>query len=182
MNVRTQIINELIQRIGAKTYLEIGCQNRENNFNHIVCEKKICVDIDPAANPDVRMSSDDYFENYQMPFNVVFVDGDHSHEQSLKDIMNALDIAVMLVICHDTNPIDEKYAGPEWSGEVFKTIVEVNNRTDYHYYTYLEDPHGLTVIQKRVKRGQIVPLEPVETFADFEKNRQTILNVHSWKD
>ena len=41
---RTEIINRLIEKSNYKNYLEIGLDNPDNNYNHIVCENKECVD------------------------------------------------------------------------------------------------------------------------------------------
>ena len=51
---RTTIINYLISKCKAKSYLEIGVWNG-NNFDNIVCEKRVGVDPAPEQlkNPEL---------------------------------------------------------------------------------------------------------------------------------
>jgi hypothetical protein len=182
VNIRTSIINQLIQRYGAKTYLEIGCQNRENNFNHIDCEYKRCVDIDPAAKPDFLMSSDDFFvQNGLFDWDVIFIDGDHSYEQASRDLMHALDLTTKLIFMHDTHPLNEQYTQPGWSGEVYKVIIDLYNGIPgtNKYQTYLEDKHGLTVIYPTIEghRGKL----ECGSYKEFDRMKQEILNIQPWR-
>jgi hypothetical protein len=180
MNIRTQIINAIITASGARSYLEIGCQNRDNNFNHIRCPIKVCVDIDPKAEPDVCMSSDEFFKQNHVSFDVIFVDGDHSYKQASRDIFNAITWADKFVFCHDTNPIDKAYTSPDWSGEVYKAIIDLRNTTDLDFVTFLEDPHGLTVINVNEARKH-EHLTPT-SFEEFQAKRDQILRVEKWSE
>lgn len=182
MNIRTKIINAVIKASGARSYLEIGCQNRNNNFNHIECDLKVCVDIDPKANPDVCMSSDDFFNQNNIDFDVIFVDADHSYLQAKRDIFNAIKWANKFVFCHDTNPLDKKYTAPEWSGEVYKAIIDVSNLGNYDFVTFLEDPHGITMIN--VNEEMDPPRDSIKhmTFEEFQEKRDYILRVEKWSE
>ena len=96
MNSRTDIINYFIKSRNYKTYLEIGVDNGEN-LMQIVCPDKIGVDPTFAKLPAdarkycVRMTSDDFFRSISTDrlFDCIFIDGDHSYEQVVKDIRNS---------------------------------------------------------------------------------------------
>lgn len=170
-NVRTKIINALIQHLDAKSYLEIGTQDKNENFNQIKCNHKFCVDVDPKSKPDFVGTSDSFFER-QERFDVIFIDGDHSYNQAKKDILNAIKLANKAVVCHDTNPLNKEYTKPEWSGEVYKVISELG----HDIKTYLDDKHGLTIIYPSSEKFDSERV-PCETFEQFEANKAKILNI-----
>ena len=106
MNVRTKVIQEIINRKKAKNYLEIGI-NWGINFLNIFCLNKIGVDpyirisnlnklISLFKNPlnffnnYFEITSDEFFDRYQKwlaksGLDVIFIDGLHTYEQSLYD-------------------------------------------------------------------------------------------------
>ena len=93
---RTTIINTLIERHGYKRYLEIGIGEGEN-FGGVKCEHKETNDVFSAPNPSFKihhkMTSDLYFSKLDPneTFDIIFVDGLHEYEQTLRDILNSLD-------------------------------------------------------------------------------------------
>ena len=84
---RTEIIQKIIDRKNYKDYLEIGCDNDEN-FSKINVQNKI--GVDPLKGGTLRMTSDDFFKKNEINFDVVFLDGLHTYEQTIKDINNSL--------------------------------------------------------------------------------------------
>ncbi len=90
----TQLLNALIEKYNLKSYLEIGVQNKANNYNKIICPVK--VGVDPAVNDsEIRgMTSDEYFEaiknNNPAPvFDLIFLDGLHHADQVKRDFENS---------------------------------------------------------------------------------------------
>ena len=84
---RTQIIQKIINQQKYKTYLEIGCDNDEN-FSKIIIDKK--TGIDPLKGGTLRMTSDKFFEKNNKNFDLIFLDGLHTYEQTIKDIDNSI--------------------------------------------------------------------------------------------
>jgi hypothetical protein len=151
---RTEIINHLIEKNNYKNYLEIGLDNPDNNYNHIVCEDKECVDpffeCDHINGFDVnisdfediikntltyRMTSDEFFQKNHKKYDIIFIDGLHTKEQVGKDIINSLKIlnAGGKIICHDCLPTDEisqKVPREQiyWMGDVWRTIPELSKQ------------------------------------------------------
>jgi hypothetical protein len=128
---RTEIINRIIQKIGAKTYLEIGVQ-RGKNFYEIDTRTKIAVD--PAfkigitrklknfsqlfSNHFFEQTSDDFFRQHastvlkKYPLDVALIDGLHTYEQSLLDFKNCLQYLAKggVILFHDCNPTSPEAA------------------------------------------------------------------------
>ncbi len=185
---RTEIIQKIIDRKNYKDYLEIGCDNDEN-FSKINVENKI--GVDPLKGGTLRMTSDDFFKKNEINFDLVFLDGLHTYEQTIKDINNSLKFLKKngVILIHDClpkkiwNQIVPRIYG-HWNGDVWKAIV--HSRT-YEYadtYTCKVD-HGLGVILKRKNSDR---LELVNKnfknlkFADYFNNHKKFMNPISHED
>lgn len=217
---RMYVIQEIIKRKRAKTYLEIGVREGEC-FLKIRAPKKIAVDPHIAISPQkkrkyclknlsnlfnqyLEMTSDDYFKgNHEfLPargLDVVFIDGLHTYEQSLKDVQNALrylnDEGV--IIMHDCSPQSEAAAYPaqsyqhaeslnipgftgEWNGDVWKTIVDLrSSRKDLNVFV-LDCDQGLGVIVKgQPENGLSYTPEEINSlsYEDLDDKRKHLLNL-----
>ena len=89
MKTRTDLLNFIASEIEAKTYLEIGVFDAEN-FNNINVETKLGIDPNTEHENVVQLTSDEFFNVENTTYDLIFIDGDHSHEQSLKDLQNSL--------------------------------------------------------------------------------------------
>ena len=103
---RFDIINFLIQRIGATRYLEIGVEDGDS-INAVKCQKKH--GVDPASrNATHKLESDEFFEMLapHVKYDIVFVDGLHVADQAERDIVNAINHLSLggFIIVHDCNP------------------------------------------------------------------------------
>src|SRR6478609_9013885 len=105
---RTSIIQFLIDKVNGKKYLEIG-MGPGLNFNAIKCDYKVCVDPTPTVPVTFSLTSDNFFEQNNETFDVVFIDGLHWSEQVYKDIENSLKVLNKggYIICHDMSPHSE---------------------------------------------------------------------------
>lgn len=132
---RITVIQEIIKKTKAKTYLEIGIQ-WGRCFLEIKATKKIGVDpkisitikrkckyyfkdVRNIFNKYYEMTSDDFFKlNSDLlirhGLDGVFIDGLHTYEQSLKDVNNSLKYLKEcgVIIMHDCNPPFEATAYP----------------------------------------------------------------------
>ena len=170
--IRTSVINSLIKKNNYKSYLEIGVNDPDNNFNLIECEIKECVDPYTAESfavtnlPDLskndtsfltyRMTSDEFFDKVNKKYDLIFIDGLHTEEQTSRDLMNAmyhLNPGGKIVL-HDSCPYHEEYQvanaedaedGVPWLGQVWKTIYKLHDAGDFYYNTIAYEP-GLTIV------------------------------------
>src|SRR5699024_11032516 len=122
---KSVIINRIIADTESTSYLELGYGNG-HNFNKIECENKTSVDINGKA--DFKGTTDEFFEQNEKDFDVVFIDSDHTAEQVRKDISNALKCSPKVVILHDTLPPDEAHQivprqQKQWCGDVWRAVV-----------------------------------------------------------
>lgn len=161
---RIDLIQRLIDEFKYTKYLEIGTQFG-NSFLPIRCETKISVDPHfrissefkafwEKSNPTnfnnvyIEQTSSSFFENRSdilqsiRPIDIVLIDGLHTFETSLFDVINCLKYSSVnsLIILHDCLPPNKiagftlpelgkfevaqrkKWLG-EWCGDVWKTIV-----------------------------------------------------------
>lgn len=197
----TPLIQYAIDKIGAKSYLEIGINNPDNNFNQIKCQFKIGVDPNPLSKASFTGTSDEFFKmlGEQLPlldtfsvsppmFDVVFIDGLHWWIQVVNDFNNALRYLKSggVIIIHDTDPKEERFAvyprveRGRWNGDVYKFIARLPMYGKIDWRTPETDPNGLTLVKKSEREMQ----EPAYNDCDyktFKENRKEILNLCTWE-
>ena len=211
---RVDVIQEIINKKNASNYLEVGVCEGECFFK-INAKRKFAVDpffsIDPIImkssfrkflkkilyNSFVNyypITSDEFFKKNKYKFDVVFVDGLHTHQQSLKDVLNVLDCLNDngVIIMHDCNPSTESQAHPskshddaaklnlpcwtgEWCGDVWKTVVNLRSKREDLQVFVLNCDYGLGVI----KKGKSQKLEIELTEKEIENLPYQYLNLLS---
>jgi SAM-dependent methyltransferase len=209
-NDRVQVIQMLAKARNARTYLEIGVQYGDTFF-WIKARKKMAVDPrflfgrksklqwirwNPCNlfNEYYCVESDRFFaENDSLlrkrGLDVVFVDGMHTYEQSLRDIKNALRFLRDdgIVIVDDCNPPDEPASRPVkpegnglWCGDVWKTIVHLRSTEPELCVFVLDRMYGLGVIVKSPP-GKLLNYSVEEiknmSYDDFAANRDLLLDL-----
>ena len=185
---RTKIIQEIINHRNYKSYLEVGCDNDEN-FSKIQIVNKI--GIDPLKGGTLRMTSDEFFTKNDQSFDIIFLDGLHTYEQTIKDINNGLKFLNTngVIIIHDClpkkiwNQIVPRLYG-HWNGDVWKAIVHSRTYEHADTYTCIAD-HGLGVVFKRKNRNKLninqTNFKKLK-FADYYKNHHQYMNVIKYED
>jgi hypothetical protein len=192
----------LIKENNYKTYLEIGVFRGES-FKEIVCEIKDSVDPYISDTFDFltkseeypvtyRVTSDYFFENIaptlKYKYDIIFIDGLHLSEQVDKDIDNSLKYLNEngTIVLHDCNPKNyDIQIVPRiydyWSGDVWKSIVKLKNRSDLDIFV-IDSDTGLGVIKKT--KNKLIKTEIIEnlTWEYFDKNRKELLNLISDTD
>ncbi len=194
---RTTIINYLISKCKAKSYLEIGVWNG-HNFDNIVCEKRVGVDPAPEQlkNPELCrvMTSDEFFTRNTETFDVIFIDGLHHADQVFKDLVNATKCLNPdgYIVCHDMNPQSKAaqeipYSGSgAWNGDGWKALMEFRKQRDYKYNVNVVDvDHGCGIIshKNRIETIELFNVPEELTYENLEKNRAKWLNLiefHEW--
>jgi hypothetical protein len=166
---RIDIIQKLINLKKYNSYLEIGCDKNEN-FSKININKK--VGVDPRTGGTHRMTSDTFFQKNKEFFDIIFLDGLHTYEQTINDIKNSLTYLNQngIIIVHDClpkkiwNQIVPRLYG-HWNGDVWKAIVETRTFKNVDCYTCVAD-HGLGIILKR--KNQNILLEKIDNFKSLK--------------
>ena len=184
---RTEIIQKIINKKNYKNYLEIGCDN-DKNFSQINIENKI--GVDPLKGGTLRMTSDDFFKENKKNFDIIFLDGLHTYEQTIQDIDNSLKCINKdgVILIHDClpkkiwNQIVPRIYG-HWNGDVWKAIV--HSRTyDYADTFTCKADHGIGLIFKRKNSDQLILTKNFKDlkFADYYNNHKRFMNTIDYGD
>jgi len=214
---KAEIIQKILDKKKASTYLEIGVARGENFFPMKV-RQKIAVDpnftfnkidqikwtIKKPCNALAKfhgITSDCYFANVRKysSFDVVFIDGLHTYQQSLKDFCNSLENLKEdgVIVIHDCDPPHAAAAYPadsyeqaalsnspgwtgEWCGDVWKTICYLRStRKDLRVFV-LDCDYGLGIITRGAP-DNCLELSEQEldnmTYEEFLRDRKKLLNL-----
>lgn len=149
-------LNEILRIVGGKRYLEIGVASGQT-FSRIEADVKVAVDpkfrfdyssLGSAKVSYVECTSDNYFVNHcNSQFDVIFLDGLHTFEQTLRDLIHALNVCRSggVIVIDDVMPLD--FAGSlksmrqmrefrlshadqspmHWWGDVFKLVPAIHD-------------------------------------------------------
>lgn len=215
---RLAVIQQLITATDAQSYLEIGV-SKGGCFLNIKAPFKMAVDplfripalrklkylaknLSNFNNHYFEKTSDDFFASHKQPLSrrkpkVVFVDGLHTYEQSLRDVLNSLLFLEGggVIVVHDCNPLKEAAGLPAksiheaiqktaacatvWNGDVWKTVVHLRSRSDLEVLV-LDCDHGLCLIRKGTPKNPIYLTQAeIErlSYADLERSRKELLNL-----
>lgn len=196
---RVELINKLINDRGYTKYLEIGV-HAGATFDKILCKIKRGVEPHVTPQPEVeKLTSDEFFiRNWTYPtqffaqrveaFDIVFVDGFHQWEQTLRDIQNALLILNQggIIVVHDCNPtlwehqVRESIL-PAWTGDVWKAIAIVRAMYPFVRVNTVDTDWGCGLIdycdtpQTTITGGQ----EDLLSWKYFTEHKTEILNLIS---
>lgn len=178
----TEIINALIAKFGYKSYLEIGTQRKKNNFDKIECQTKLSIDPDPTSDADLHLTSDEFFDNNQQNFDIIFVDGLHHEEQVRRDIVNAyccLNDGGTIVV-HDLLPTNELMQKVPrevkvWTGDGWRAWVKLRRLNEDLQMFVVDSDFGCGIVrhgqQERLKINQNY------TYSDFEVHKEEWMNI-----
>jgi SAM-dependent methyltransferase len=200
---RVGIVQRELDRFRRPRYLEIGV-NVGVLFLHVRAGRKVGVDPVqriPAwkrlAHPNtalrgklIEKTSDAYFASVETSetFDVVFVDGLHTYEQSLRDVENALAHLSPdgVVLVHDCNPANAIAGGPEpdatgdagWNGEVWKTIVHLRATQDGLDVSVFDTDFGVGVIRRGENRSGLTGVDVTGlSYDDLAARRGELLGL-----
>ncbi len=189
---RVEVINRVIQSIGAKRYLEIGVNTAAQpgySRDKVRVDVKHGVDPNPLTDADFIMTSDEFFATNQETYDVVFVDGLHLFEQALRDCLNALDALEPggVVILHDTRPSNSLSASrvpgqdKKWHGDVWRAVVILRLLRPWLSVMTLDSDEGLTFVREPREKEAPVRLSglPDDLFAwsSYVAHHRDLLSV-----
>ena len=154
--------------IKPESYLELGVRDLKC-FKTIskYAGKSTGVDMQPVRlELDKNMfffhgSTDQYFDSIResnVQFDFIFIDADHSHEQSLKDFLNAGKHIVEdgFIFLHDTYPYDPVMLSADLCHDAYKTALYIKQNlvSDFEIVTLPFNP-GLSIIKKMNRSKQL---------------------------
>lgn len=175
---RIRVCQVLIDERKYKSYLEIGCQSN-TTFLKIICDKKI--GVDPEKGGTHRMTSDQFFEQNTDRFDIVFIDGDHHHDQVTKDIENSLDVLNVggCIVLHDCYPVNLVHEQLNGCGTVWRAFVKMREKRHDLDFVVLNYDHGVGVIRRGRQANNICVDATMEelTYKDLEQNVSEWLNL-----
>ncbi len=178
---RHKVIARLLSRFDQPRYLEIGV-NRGQTFHRVRAAEMVAVDPDflfdheaaAAERPRAtyhQVTSDEYFGSIigdDELFDVIFVDGLHTFDQTLRDLLNALEHLAprgVLVIDdvrppfydaslrdHDTAVRVRDLTGqdkPVWMGDVYRLIWFIDSFLQHLTYRTISNNHGQAVVWRQ---------------------------------
>jgi hypothetical protein len=218
---RKIIVQSILDAFSRKTYLEIGV-NTGNSFIPIKAHRKWGVDpcylltrrrrmsyavlslLRIRSECLFRMPSDEFFTTKARllgthGIDVCLVDGLHTYEQALRDVLNSLSFLNPggVILLHDCNPRTELMAisadsiemvirrgiphwDGAWSGDVWKTIVHLRAlRTDVSVFV-LDCDTGIGVVTKREPTYTLPYSADDIRLMNYEflsRNRNTLLDL-----
>jgi len=185
--LRWDLIEYLDNKFTYKSYLEIGCDENQL-FSKIKIKNKY--GVDPVRGGNIKKTSDDFFNNNQKTFDLIFIDGLHEYDQVKKDILNSLKFLNKngIVLVHDCLPdCCSKQAVPRyrmtWNGNVWKAIVDLRTDSEIEIFT-CEIDQGIAVIQNK-KNSAILQINKKAkklTFKDFYNNYKNYMRVISLEE
>lgn len=191
--LRSQVVQTFLDLFEAPRYLEVGVHSGET-FLPLQAARKVAVDpvfrfnvaAAEAADPHAEfhaVPSDAYFASLPPqaePFDVIYLDGLHTLEQTLRDLMNALGHVrpASVIVIDDVLPsgyfaslpdqteFERLYAAvpgtPEaWMGDVYRLVYFVEAFLPQWSYATVADNHGQLVMWRAPRATTERSLEAV---------------------
>ena len=160
---RWDMLDYLIKLYNYKSYLEIGAASGYN-FAKINCEYKVCVDPEKRFDDlTYHMTSNEFFEQNNETFDLIFIDGLHLSEQVIMDVDNSLKILNPkgTIMLHDCLPIEKAQQTPErtqwnWTGDTWKAFVHYRQFAELTMFT-VDTDHGLGIIKRGKQQTYAMP-------------------------
>jgi len=204
-------LNTLANLINAKTYLEVGVSRGDTFFSIDIADKTA---VDPAFKFDWKaeqtesvvfneMTSDEWFVgcDTSKKFDLIFLDGLHTFEQTLRDFCNSLAVAhdrtVWLI--DDVVPTDPYSAWPDqlegirlrkktfgldvrgWQGDVFKVVFMIHDFFPMMSFRTINNKGNPQTLVWKAPRANFKPVfNNAETisrlnFFEFRRNFEVML-------
>lgn len=179
---RTDIINYLIDSHDYQSYLEIGVDKPSENFDKIECKFKIGVDPNGAAS--YTGTSDEFFSENKLTFDIIFVDGLHKEFQVTRDIENSLSCLNNngRIVLHDCLPISEQhqseeYNGGIWAGTVWRSLAKLRMTRSDLSLDIVDTDWGCGILRRGTSKLFSAPQDLVLNYDFFFYNMRELFNI-----
>lgn len=216
--LRSDVIQAVLNLYERPSYLEIGiCDG--TTFNAVNAARKVAVDIKflldlQAARAAVEgldvhfheLSSDDYFARIAGNdlFDVIFIDGLHTFDQTLRDLLNAIGHLREggVIVIDDVLPPSYAASLPsfaesiafaeargiksrDWMGDVYRLVFFIRDFLPAYSFATLVENHGQTVLWRQTRSVDREPRTMDEigrlSFADCQFQRDAF-NIMPFAD
>lgn len=203
---RSSVLSRLTNLYPQARYLEVGVA-KGVTFFQVPAARKVAVD--PAFRFDVeamaaqhagtefhQVPSDDYFGMLVEPdeqFDVIYLDGLHVYEQTMRDLMHALHHLQPrgVIVIDDTHPPTHlasiadrehyftmrSYLASEdrcWMGDVYKLVWFVETFMPHLTYRTIANNHGQTVLWRTRRAAGSYPQRTLREIADLDFEQMVI--------
>jgi len=172
ITTHTQLLNALIEKYNLKSYLELGVQTPEQNFDKINVRHKVGVDPEVTAPRVFTGTSDNFFSWNTENYDLIFIDGLHHADQVKRDFENSLRCLTDngFIVIHDVLPENE--AGTlvpriqrQWWGDVYKWAMNIGTYEGIDFKTFNID-NGCMLVWK--KQGAVATFhDVVDVYWDY---------------
>ncbi len=153
--------------IKPEHYLELGVRTGESLLkvahwsNKVTGVDLVSPQFKAPSNTTIHVTTtDDYFNNISdCQFDMVFIDADHSYEQSLKDFNNVKKYVIEegFIFLHDTAPYCKEFTSPKFCDDAWKTALHIKqNYIDEWEIVTLPFNPGLSILKKINRNKQIL--------------------------
>lgn len=199
--LRSDVLQPLIDLSDEKCYLEIGVEGG-GTFHALRAKRKVAVD--PIFRFDVptprltdaveyhEITSDEYFGKTPISekFDVIYIDGLHTVEQTLRDLLNAIERLRPdgVIVIDDVLPTSwaasldfqsdaafvrgllpsERWDGDNWMGPVFRLVFFIETFMQSFDFATVQDNHGQLVMWRSVREKVASPDLTVEKIVRME--------------
>ena len=176
-------INYLVRELHLRSYLEIGVFEGET-FANVEVRRRYGVDPDPLFDPVLLprgskfavMTSDAFFAMIRPSkhFDVAFIDGLHTVEQTYRDLINTFaHLRGGVVLIDDTVPSDEYSAIPDqqesyrardaaglegrpWHGDVWRVVMLLDrHHPELEWRTIVDGGNPQTLVWRRQRGAEV---------------------------
>lgn len=135
-------------------YLELGVLH-EYVYKSIAVDEKNKFGVDPIIGGNFRLTSDDFFKNNNLTFDVIFIDADHTYRSLQRDVKNSLDALSNngFIFIHDLLPRNKFEGSPKqtqytWHGDIWKVAYELTQNPEL-ILKIINIDMGLGVLKKK---------------------------------
>jgi hypothetical protein len=200
MVTRADVVNGALQLLPSRVYLEIGVSEGETFFA-VNADKKVAVDPvfgfsveDAKRNHEEcefhQITSDGYFSEVIDPeqrFDVIYLDGMHTFEQTLRDFTNAIHFLKPdgIIVIDDVVPNSYQAALPSqldafnvkdftgstdnsWMGDTYKLVFFLRAFVPTYEVRTVADNHGQAVVWRRPRANRAIPAYSVGEIAGMQ--------------
>lgn len=181
---RVQLLQQLITYNNYSSYLELGVEKGET-YRNIQLADKTGVDIN-SRHATHHMSTDEFFQQCDRKFDLIFIDALHTYKQVLVDFDNSLKCLNDggCIVLHDCLPTKEKHQLPtkqrrHWTGDVWKAMVRIRQKEGIRSFV-LDTDWGLGIVFRGINDSNLDQIpEAGLTWGNYLRYRDKWLGIIS---
>jgi len=180
------ILRAIFNKSKNCNYLEIGVSDGDV-FNTIPLKLKNKYGVDPLKGGTDRKTSDIFFKENKVIFDVIFIDGLHTYEQCKKDFLNSIKFLKEdgIIIFHDLlprNSMEQQVPRKSylWNGDVWKLGVEISKSENSNFkIVNIDTGVGIFKNNSRFKYKNIVNIEEQDFNIFYHKYYKNLPIINS---